>query len=439
MPMGINPLKYFNTVPNGISPELTGLQSSPSDTMGDNTPYAIKPPEPIPQQQISAPAPAGSQMQKYSNDNSPLYLKDVPIPLSQNNPYLAYFPKKGSMMVPTRKLIAEAMMWENQEAIRQQGLGQQIQQKEEGELTRAKMAEIASKALVDASTHPDIMSANRDTMDYYNSIIPMISLPGGESTASSVLSGIGGLYNVSKSQKGNLMVNPVQYAQKLSDSNPYRNMLLSLGERNVPAAEIEKLMNQADDYEKSRASNSIEWAKLNQKDNKTNPAYIGLKEFNQNYYIPILRQQGLQVQQDKNGAITAILDGKGQVADKSKIPTPEEVLRNITTPELAQQTVASWFDPQGIGGLSDIPTTMSKRGRSMINKIPANAGFTKKDYVRADQSIVNNRNSFRQAYLNAVKSKDKALVRALRWRYVQLSGNDLNEQELYSLLSTGGN
>jgi hypothetical protein len=214
-------------------------------------------------------------------------------------------------------------------------------------------------------------------------------------------------------------------------------MLLQLGDKEVPHGDIEKLMNQADDCEKTRSNNSIEWAKLN-KDNKNNPAFIGLKEFTQNYYIPVLRQQGLQVQLDKNGAVTAILDGKGKPADKSKIPTPEQVLRNITTPEMAQKTVASWFDPQGIGGLSDLPTTMSKRGRSMVNKIPSNAGFSKQDYIRADQFIVENNNSFRKAFLSAISNKDKALIRALRWRYCQLSGKDINEQELYSLLSNSG-
>jgi hypothetical protein len=166
----------------------------------NNSFASIQKPELIPQQQLSASAPAGQQ--KFTNDNSPLYLKGVPMPLSQNNPFLAYFPKKGSMMVPTARLISEAMNWENGESARNVVLNQAVQAQQQTGIDRAKRQEIVAKALYDASTHPDVMGGegNRDKMDYYNSVVPLINLPGGENVASSLIGDIGGLYGASKKQ-----------------------------------------------------------------------------------------------------------------------------------------------------------------------------------------------------------------------------------------------
>lgn len=146
--------------------------------------------EPLQAPQLSQISPVSPDFQGVTNDNSPLYLENVPAPLSSNNPFMAYFPKKGSGLSATRKLISDAMAWENQEAIRKEGLARQDAVTNEQKLNQNRVAAIALKMLSDASGNPDTLSQNRDRFNMYNTIL---SNPGGEQFAPDIMNSLLGL------------------------------------------------------------------------------------------------------------------------------------------------------------------------------------------------------------------------------------------------------
>lgn len=110
------------------------------------------------------------------------YFKGIQVPLSQNNPYLAYMPKPGKGQIVTQKFVQDAINWENQEAERQQL-----------EANRGQMAEIISQALQGATQNPNL-DTYQDLLGMYGGLTDLIRLPGGEAIAGNIIKELRDMY-----------------------------------------------------------------------------------------------------------------------------------------------------------------------------------------------------------------------------------------------------
>jgi hypothetical protein len=117
------------------------------------------------------------------------YFKGIPVPLSQNNPFLAYLPQPGKGMIVTQKFIQDAINWENGEQGRQ-----------DIEDNRGRMAGVVLKSLSEAAGNPDIMSNNRDMINHYGGLTDLIKMPGGEAIANDILASLGSMYSAKPEQ-----------------------------------------------------------------------------------------------------------------------------------------------------------------------------------------------------------------------------------------------
>lgn len=116
------------------------------------------------------------------------YFKGVPVPLSQNNPFLAYLPQPGKGMIVTQKFIQDAINWENKE-----------QERQDIEDNRRKLAGVIMRELAEAAENPDLAD-NRNMINYYGGLTDLIELPGGEKIANDILASLESMYGAKPEQ-----------------------------------------------------------------------------------------------------------------------------------------------------------------------------------------------------------------------------------------------
>lgn len=181
----LNPQSWINSAQGAINQDnnFGDIHYDPLQQaltrMGNNTNLSEMPPGGVPSQpalsdQLQQPTPTTANKQ---------YFSGVPVPLSPNNPYLAYLPKPGKGMIVTKKFIEDAVNWENQE-----------QTKQDVETNRGRMSGVVLRALSEAAGNPEVMSGNRDILNFYGGLTDLIKLPGGENVAENILKEIRGMY-----------------------------------------------------------------------------------------------------------------------------------------------------------------------------------------------------------------------------------------------------
>lgn len=247
-----NPADILKITANPTLPQALSGLNTPSIEMGPVTTAEGFKYEPLPTPQFNNNAPAVNQNQA---DDGPIYLENVPVPLSPNNPYLAMFPRKGNGLTATRKLMMAAIDWENKEKIRQQGIDQQNQAKFDADMKQRQIAEIAARSLVAATQNPDVLHNNRSMLDFYSMLL---NNPGGELVAPEIFSSVTNMMG----RKNQPELSPLDQA-RLNEINAnirYRDKqtaLLGLNDsRNTNNPRL-KALNDA--YDRYLKSNGAKW------------------------------------------------------------------------------------------------------------------------------------------------------------------------------------